>query len=68
MSKKQRGSDKLMAECTTQGLTADELEQVAGGVNASSGYFRVFPRGLPWPEWLGNDAIQNIKQLGSARF
>lgn len=74
MSNKQRGSDKLMANCTgMQGLSAEELEQVAGGYGATSFALKAFPRGIPGPEWLGNGAIKGIqirdvKQFGAMRY
>ncbi len=45
MNHKQRGSEKLMASCSSvTALSQAEIEQVAGG---ESGIWRVFPHGMP---------------------
>ncbi len=70
MNNRQRGSEKLLAGCTDlQTLSHEELEQVAGAGLLSSpmGVWRVFPRGIPWPDMLApNQATAAVKQVDAA--
>lgn len=67
MNDKQRGSEKLMASCSGMTtLSAEELEQVAGGAlrsphfSISNGFWRVFPHGIPWPEIFNQGKLDSV--------
>ena len=70
MNVQQRGSEKLFAVCTDlQTLSQEELGQVAGAGLLSSpmGVWKVFPRGIPWPEiYRANDLAPNVRGLEGA--
>lgn len=62
MKNGQRGSDKLRANCSgVETLTREELEQVAGGASFD-GIWRVFPRGIPWPELFHNSPLKTVNE------
>ena len=66
MDNRQRGSEKLLAACTDlQTLSVEELQQVAGAGLLSSpmGVWKVFPRGIPWPEMF---ALKQVDAAASA--
>lgn len=68
MNDKQRGSEKLMANCTGMTtLSAEELEKVSGGalllspkLSISNGFWRVFPHGIPWPEIFNQGKLDQV--------
>ena len=65
MKQAQRGSEKLLAGCTQlQVLSAEELAQVAGAGLLSSpmGVWKVFPRGIPWPEVYQAGGVDSLNQ------
>ena len=69
MKKEQRGSEKLMASCSSMStLSQEELEQVAGAGLLSSplgGYYKVFPRGIPWPELVFESPVAGLANAGA---
>ncbi|MCB1789827.1 MAG: bacteriocin [Gammaproteobacteria bacterium] len=66
MQNEQRGSEKLMQGCTgITTLSEEELQQVAGGA-LSVEYWKVFPHGIVWPEFLQQDALKDVQQLEQA--
>lgn len=69
MSTKLRGSEQLRMQCGDyETLTREEIEQVAGGASVS-GWYTVFPKGIPWPELLVQNQFPatNPAQLGGVK-
>ena len=72
MTKELRGSEKLIASCSTMTtLSQDELEQVAGGGLPPSpmggiqlSYRPVFPHGIPWPEIFDRGQLNSLLKGG----
>ena len=59
MSNEIRGSEKLHGACSSLAdLTREEIEQISGGLSLSFSYQKIFPRGIPWPEWYDAGRLQ----------
>ncbi|MDJ0739970.1 MAG: hypothetical protein QNJ91_09650 [Gammaproteobacteria bacterium] len=71
MNTEQRGSEKLMATCSEMStLSQEELDRVAGGAllsspifSVSQSYWKVFPRGIPWPEIFNHGGLDKVKEI-----
>lgn len=64
MKQHRRGSEKLLASCSDmQTLTDEELAQVNGGYSLT-GVWKVFPRGLPWPELFQATDLYKVNEIG----